>query len=181
EFLPQIQSKLPLFKFEPVTPCPLTTVPNEESLPSIPIGPLQILEGCYEVSTQPSLLQAEQPQLSHSIFIREVLQNESCWHAAYNKLRDQVEMLTRQNMELRDGLRVSDHQRCKEEKHPEAVNFMDRKSETPGEKCCYPLLTQDTASLGGIKCFRLQFKRQNSGLSGSFHLSVYSREKNMCL
>ncbi|NXK73744.1 CENPJ protein, partial [Amazona guildingii] len=61
----------------------------------------------------------------------EFKRNESCWHAAYNKLRDQVEMLTRQNMELRDGLRVSDHQRCKEEKHPEAVNFMDRKSETP--------------------------------------------------
>ncbi|KAM9563200.1 uncharacterized protein ACIB01_006061 [Guaruba guarouba] len=61
----------------------------------------------------------------------EFKRNESCWHAAYNKLRDQVEMLTRQNMELRDGLRVSDCQRCKEEKHPEAVNFMDRKSETP--------------------------------------------------
>uniref|UniRef100_A0A8B9GCQ8 DNA helicase n=1 Tax=Amazona collaria TaxID=241587 RepID=A0A8B9GCQ8_9PSIT len=75
EFLPHIQSKLPLFKFEPVTPFPVTTVPNEESLPSTPTGPLQILEGCHEVSTQPSLLQAEQPQLSHPIFIREVLQS----------------------------------------------------------------------------------------------------------
>ncbi|XP_033916656.1 centromere protein J-like [Melopsittacus undulatus] len=61
----------------------------------------------------------------------EFKRNESCWHAAYNKLRDQVEMLTRQNMELRDGLRVSEHQGRKEEKHPAAVNFMDRKSETP--------------------------------------------------
>ncbi|NXH76900.1 CENPJ protein, partial [Hydrobates tethys] len=61
----------------------------------------------------------------------EFKRNESCWHAAYSKLRDQVEMLTRQNMELRDGLRVSEHHRRKAEKNPEAVNFMDRKSETP--------------------------------------------------
>ncbi|NXV14591.1 CENPJ protein, partial [Cepphus grylle] len=60
----------------------------------------------------------------------EFKRNESCWHAAYGKLRDQVEMLTRQNMELRDELRVSEHQRRKAEKNPEAVNFMDRKSET---------------------------------------------------
>ena len=43
ELLPYIQSKLPLFKIEPITPCPITTVPNEESLPSILLGPLQIL------------------------------------------------------------------------------------------------------------------------------------------
>ncbi|NXO59748.1 CENPJ protein, partial [Aramus guarauna] len=61
----------------------------------------------------------------------EFKRNESCWHAAYSKLRDQVEMLTRQNMELQDELRVSEHQRWKAEKIPEAVNFMDRKSETP--------------------------------------------------
>ncbi|NXN28984.1 CENPJ protein, partial [Nycticryphes semicollaris] len=60
----------------------------------------------------------------------EFKRNESCWHAAYGKLRDQVEMLTRQNMELRDELRVSEHQRWKAEKSPEAVNFMHRKSET---------------------------------------------------
>ncbi|NWU52574.1 CENPJ protein, partial [Dromas ardeola] len=61
----------------------------------------------------------------------EFKRNESCWHAAYGKLRDQIEMLTRQNMELRDELGVSEHQRWKAEKSPEAVNFMDRKSETP--------------------------------------------------
>ncbi|NWS59532.1 CENPJ protein, partial [Chunga burmeisteri] len=61
----------------------------------------------------------------------EFKRNESCWHAAYSKLRDQVETLTRQNMELRDELRVSEHQRWKAEKPQEAVNFMDRKSETP--------------------------------------------------
>ncbi|NWW90958.1 CENPJ protein, partial [Rhynochetos jubatus] len=61
----------------------------------------------------------------------EFKRNESCWHAAYSKLRDQVEMLTRQNMELRDELRVSEHQRRKAEKNPEAVNFMEGKAETP--------------------------------------------------
>ncbi|NXT76669.1 CENPJ protein, partial [Zapornia atra] len=61
----------------------------------------------------------------------EFKRNESCWHAAYSKLRDQVEMLTRQNMELRDELRGSEHQRWKAEKTPEAVTSMDRKSETP--------------------------------------------------
>lgn len=44
------------------------------SLSSFPVGPLQVLEGCSEVSTQPPLLQAEQPQLSQPVFIREVLQ-----------------------------------------------------------------------------------------------------------
>lgn len=61
----------------------------------------------------------------------EFKRNESCWHAAYGKLREQVEMLTRQNMELRDELRVSEHQRWKAEKNSEAVNFMNRKPETP--------------------------------------------------
>ncbi|NWV98236.1 CENPJ protein, partial [Machaerirhynchus nigripectus] len=61
----------------------------------------------------------------------EFKRTESYWHAAYSKLRDQVELLTRQNMELRDELRVSEHQRRKAEKNPKAVNFMDRKSETP--------------------------------------------------
>ncbi|NWW80607.1 CENPJ protein, partial [Climacteris rufus] len=61
----------------------------------------------------------------------EFKRSESCWHAAYSKLRDQVELLTRQNMELRDELRVSEHQRWKADKTPKAVNFVDRKSETP--------------------------------------------------
>ncbi|XP_042652057.1 uncharacterized protein LOC116962626 [Tyto alba] len=60
----------------------------------------------------------------------EFKRNESCWHAAYSKLRDQVEVLTRQNMELQDELRVSEHQRQKAEIPTEAVNVTDRKSET---------------------------------------------------
>ncbi|NWW65594.1 CENPJ protein, partial [Ifrita kowaldi] len=61
----------------------------------------------------------------------EFKRTESYWRAAYSKLRDQVELLTRQNMELRDELRVSEHQRRKAEKDTKAMNFMDRKSETP--------------------------------------------------
>ncbi|NWW19684.1 CENPJ protein, partial [Falcunculus frontatus] len=61
----------------------------------------------------------------------EFKRTESYWRAAYSKLRDQVDLLTRQNTELRDKLRVSEHQRRKAEKNPKAMNFMDRKSETP--------------------------------------------------
>ncbi|NXG06627.1 CENPJ protein, partial [Sakesphorus luctuosus] len=61
----------------------------------------------------------------------ELKRNESSWRASYSKLRHQVELLTRQNMELRDELRVSEHQRWKAEKTPKAVNFLDRKSMTP--------------------------------------------------
>ncbi|XP_053918306.1 centromere protein J-like [Cuculus canorus] len=73
----------------------------------------------------------------------ELKRNESCWHAAYGKLRNQVEMLTRQNMELRDELRVSEHHRREMEKNPEAVDFMDRKPETPVAEA----ILRETASL----------------------------------
>ncbi|XP_019468399.1 T-complex protein 10A homolog 2 isoform X2 [Meleagris gallopavo] len=61
----------------------------------------------------------------------EFRRNESCWHAAYGKLRDQVEMLTRQNVELRDELRGSEEKRLKAERKTGTVNLVDRKSETP--------------------------------------------------
>ncbi|NXD67019.1 TGM4 glutamyltransferase, partial [Eolophus roseicapillus] len=38
----KIQPKLPLFQFEPITPCPVATVPDEESLSSIQVYPLPI-------------------------------------------------------------------------------------------------------------------------------------------
>ncbi|NXG92460.1 QSPP protein, partial [Stercorarius parasiticus] len=74
EFLPHIQSKSTLFQFEAVTPCPVITLPDKEPLPLSPAGPLQVLEGHYKVSLEPSLLQAEQPQLSQPVLIGEVLQ-----------------------------------------------------------------------------------------------------------
>ncbi|NWU12602.1 CENPJ protein, partial [Cephalopterus ornatus] len=72
----------------------------------------------------------------------EFKRSESCWRATYRKLRDQVELLTRQNMELRDEIRISEHQRWKAEKTPKAVNFLDRKSETPVAEA----ILQETAS-----------------------------------
>ncbi|KAK4816270.1 hypothetical protein QYF61_014342 [Mycteria americana] len=55
--------------FKTVTPRPITTLPDKVSLPIFPV-----LEGCYKVSPEPSLLQAEQPQLSQPVLIGEVLQ-----------------------------------------------------------------------------------------------------------
>nr|XP_006122980.1 centromere protein J-like [Pelodiscus sinensis] len=57
--------------------------------------------------------------------------NESHWHAAHGKLKSQIEILTKQNLELQEELRVSEHQRLKAEKNPGAVDFISRKSETP--------------------------------------------------
>ncbi|GAB0186982.1 centromere protein J-like [Grus japonensis] len=93
----------------------------------------------------------------------EFKRNESCWHAAYSKLRDQVEMLTRQNMELRDELRVSEHQRWKAEEKTEAVNFMDRKSETPVVQQPSPTgrRTDDRKSPGAVSHLS-GFKEPNS-------------------
>lgn len=42
--------------------------------PAPPVGPLQVLEGSYEVSLEPPSLQAEQPQLSQPVLTAEVLQ-----------------------------------------------------------------------------------------------------------
>jgi len=39
--------------------------------------PLQVLAGCSKVSLEPSLLQAEQPQLSQPFLIQEVFQPSS--------------------------------------------------------------------------------------------------------
>ncbi|XP_061234568.1 centromere protein J-like [Neopsephotus bourkii] len=103
----------------------------------------------------------------------EFKRNECCWHAAYNKLRDQVEMLTRQNTELLDGLRISEHQRWKEEKHLEAVNFTDRKSETPVAEA----ILQETASStkqeegpwkDNHKSYRMSYRRPKASLQRRF-------------
>uniref|UniRef100_A0A8C0H1G7 Centromere protein J C-terminal domain-containing protein n=1 Tax=Chelonoidis abingdonii TaxID=106734 RepID=A0A8C0H1G7_CHEAB len=71
----------------------------------------------------------------------EFRRNESHWHAAHGKLKNQIEMLTKQNLELRDELRVSEHQRLEAEKKSGAVDFISRKSETP--------VLKDLLSVGG--------------------------------
>ena len=50
-------------------PCPITTCPCKKSLSSSLLGPLQVLKDCSKVSQEPSLLQAEQPQLPQPFLI----------------------------------------------------------------------------------------------------------------
>jgi len=73
ECLPNIWSKSTLFQFKAISPYPVTTCPYKKSLPSFPVGPLQVLEGHCKVLQEPSALQAEQPQLSQPVFVGEVL------------------------------------------------------------------------------------------------------------
>ncbi|KAK4831174.1 LOW QUALITY PROTEIN: hypothetical protein QYF61_015644 [Mycteria americana] len=64
--------------------------PSFLNLPSLSLKPLllvlsqqallKILEGCYKVSLEPSLLQAEQPQLSQPVLVGEVLQPSDHFH-----------------------------------------------------------------------------------------------------
>ena len=72
--LPYIQSKFTLFWFKTITPCPITTGPAKKLAPIFLTSPLQVLEGSIKVSPEPSLLQAEQPQLSQPFLVAEVLQ-----------------------------------------------------------------------------------------------------------
>jgi len=78
KFLPHIQSESTLFQFKTITPCPITTNPTKKSVPTLLTSPLQALAGCSKVSLQPSLLQAEQPQLSQPSLTGEVFQPLDC-------------------------------------------------------------------------------------------------------
>lgn len=61
----------------------------------------------------------------------EFRRNETRWHAAHGELRSQVEALTKQNLELQDELRVSEHQKMESERKHGAVDSIGRKRETP--------------------------------------------------
>ncbi|KAK4827689.1 hypothetical protein QYF61_020823 [Mycteria americana] len=76
-----------------ITPHPITTCPCTKSLSSFLAGPLQVLEGCYKVSPELSLLQAEQAQLSQPVFIGEVLQPSDHLHGPPLDLLPQVQVL----------------------------------------------------------------------------------------
>ena len=67
-----IQPKSTLFKFETISLCSITIDPAKASVSFFPASPLQILKGFYQVFLEPSLLQAEEPQLSQPILIGEV-------------------------------------------------------------------------------------------------------------
>ncbi|XP_042299690.1 centromere protein J-like [Sceloporus undulatus] len=61
----------------------------------------------------------------------EFRRNETQWHAAHDKLRCQVEALTKQNLELQNELGVSEHQKTETERNYGAMDFLPRKAETP--------------------------------------------------
>jgi len=51
---PHIQPKPPLSQFKTIPPCPITLHPHKQPFPLLFIRSLQVLEGHYEVSPQPS-------------------------------------------------------------------------------------------------------------------------------
>jgi len=68
-------------QFKVIAPSLITTSPAENIFPIFPIGLLQVMKGCSKFSPEPSLVQAEQPQLSQPFLIEEVLQplGSSLW------------------------------------------------------------------------------------------------------
>ncbi|KAK4810863.1 hypothetical protein QYF61_008835 [Mycteria americana] len=91
------------------------------NLPSLSLKPLflvlsqqallKILEGCYKVSPQPSLLQAEQPQLSQPVLVGEVLQPSDHLHGPpLDSLQQLHVLLVLRAPELDAVLQVRSHQ-----------------------------------------------------------------------
>lgn len=73
-----LASNLNLLSFS-LKPVPFLLSPQSiQSLSSFPAGPLWVLEGCFEVCLEPSLLCIEQPQLSQPVFKVEALQPSEC-------------------------------------------------------------------------------------------------------
>ena len=63
------------------------------SLPSFPVGPLQVLQGRYKVSLEPSLPQAEGHQLSQPVLLGAVLQPSDHLHGPPLDLLQQLHVL----------------------------------------------------------------------------------------
>ncbi|KAK4832092.1 hypothetical protein QYF61_020707 [Mycteria americana] len=98
---------LPSCSLKPLPlPCPC-----KKSLSRFLVGPFQVLEGCYKVSSEPPLLQAEQPQLSQPVFIGEVLQPSDPLHGPPLDSFQQVHVLLMLGApELNAVLRVGSHE-----------------------------------------------------------------------
>ena len=72
---PDIQLQSSLLRLQTVSSCPpAATHPRKELPPLLLVGSPSVLEGCNEVTPQPSLLQAVQAQLPRPAFVGEVLQ-----------------------------------------------------------------------------------------------------------
>ncbi|XP_030051073.1 centromere protein J-like [Microcaecilia unicolor] len=55
--------------------------------------------------------------------------NESCWSSSHSYLQNQIEALTKENLDLRDELHASEHQRLETEKNSDELDL--RKPDTP--------------------------------------------------
>ena len=83
------------------------------------VGPLQVVEGCYKVSPQPCLLQAEQPQLSPPVLIGELIQPSDHFHGPPLDVLQQLHVfLMLRAPELDAGLQVRSHQSRVEGQNP---------------------------------------------------------------
>ena len=69
-----------LSQFRIILSCPVTIRPGKKLVSLLFISSPQILEGCNQVSPEPSLLQAKQTQLPQPVFIGEVLQHSDHLH-----------------------------------------------------------------------------------------------------
>ncbi|KAK4827482.1 hypothetical protein QYF61_018782, partial [Mycteria americana] len=65
-------SKSTIFQFKTITPCPIATGPIKKLVLIFLVSSLKVLKGCNKVSSELSLLQAEQTQLSQPFLLREV-------------------------------------------------------------------------------------------------------------
>jgi len=82
-----------------------------KTFPVFPVGSLQAPKGCYKLSPQPSLLQAEQPQLSHPFLIKEVFRPSDHLCGPPPDLLQQLHvLLVLRAPELDAGLQVGSHQ-----------------------------------------------------------------------
>ena len=69
-----------LFQFKTISPHPVATCSHKMFLSSFPLVPIWVLEGCYNIPPEPSLLQAEKPQFSQPLLTGEVLQTSDQLH-----------------------------------------------------------------------------------------------------
>ncbi|KAK4814468.1 hypothetical protein QYF61_018986 [Mycteria americana] len=123
------------------------------NLPSLSLKPLLLvlsqqallktLEGCYKVSLQPSLLQAQQPQLSQPVLVGEVLQPSDNFHGPpLHGLQQLHVLLVLRAPELDAVLQVRSHQ-----SRVEGQNLLPR----PAGHASFNA-AQDTVGLLGCEC-----------------------------
>ncbi|KAM9644853.1 uncharacterized protein ACIBXB_013062 [Morphnus guianensis] len=119
KFLPYVQSKSTLFQFKPVTPYPVTTGPGKKSVSIFLISPFYILKGCSKVSLEPSLLQAEQPQLSQPVLTGEVFHpSDHFCGPPLDPLQEAHVFPVLRTPELEAALQVGSHQSGAEGQNP---------------------------------------------------------------